>query len=253
MIRIEEIAPRVHEITLGGVVEKADVEALESALAPLLDGEGKLSLVLRLEDWSDVTADALREDMRFELRMLPKLGRMARIACVTDKQGIAALVRWADPIVPMVEMRAFGSSRAQAARDWAKAAPALAEGHGEGPGLTILEDGTGGVLAYEIDGRISREDVEEVFAAFEKATSGGREIDLMAVVKDWDGFQLSIVNRDLMGSKFAAIGKVRRYAVVGAPGWMEMAAHAMEPMLPIDIRTFDLAARDEAREWLDSA
>ncbi|WP_371156449.1 STAS/SEC14 domain-containing protein [Jannaschia sp. 2305UL9-9] len=251
MTRIEEIAPRVHEITLAGVVEKADVEAMERELTPLLEGDGKISLVIRAEEWSDITADALAEDLRFELKMLPKLTKVARVALVTSKQGLAALVRWIDPVVPMVEMRAFAAGDVQAARDWAADAPAL-NAAPSGPGLTILEDGTGGVLAYEVDGRVTKADADTVFDALERATAGDRKIDLMVVVKDWDGFQLSVLNREFMGGKFAAVGKVRRYAVVGAPSWMAMAAQAMDPALPIDIRTFDLAARDEAREWLAS-
>lgn len=249
MIKIEEQDPRVHEVTLSGLVEKTDVETMERALTSLLEGEDKISLVIRAEDWSDITADALAEDMRFELGMLPKLTKVARVALVTPKQGIAALVRWIDPVVPMVEMRAFGAGDVDAARDWAGAAPALGK-EPAGPGLMLLEDGTDGVLAYRIDGRLTRADVETVFAAFETAAAGDRRIDLMLVARDWDGFQLSILNRELMGDKFAAIGKVRRYAIVGAPSWMAMAAQAMDPMLPMDIRTFDMAARDEARAWL---
>lgn len=53
-----------------------------------------------------------------------------------------------------------------------------------------------------------------------------------------------------MGSKFGAISHLDRYAVVGGPAWMTTMIKAMAPMMPFEMRLFDLANETEAREWV---
>ena len=73
----------------------------------------------------------------------------------------------------------------------------------------------------------------------------------MVSMTDYEGFDLSLLaDKDTMMSKFGAIGKVGRYAVVGAPKWMGTLVTAMGPLMPLEMRTFDKPEETAARDWV---
>lgn len=252
MLTLTELQPGVHELTLEGVIERADIETARRELTPLLEGAGRIGLVVRAEGMTDITADAIIEDLRYEFSMLPKWAQIARMAVVSDKQAFAALVRWIDPVLPMIEMRAFPASQVEAARAFAANlddAPAP-----EGPGVRMLADGSDGVIAWEFDGRVSREDVARVFGPLEKATEGGRKVNLLVRFKSYEGFDLSLLtDGDFLGRKVDAVRHIARYAVVGAPPWMGGMLGMVAPMMPFEIRQFTLDEEAEARQWVGMA
>ena len=248
MLTVKELKPRIFEITLSGLVEASDIETLKRDLTPALEAEGKMGIVLRMEDLDDVTGDALIADTRFEMSMLPQWSKVARVAVVTEKQAFEALLNWFNPILPMIEFRTFAASEASAAESWAVELPK--PDAVDGPGLHVVEDGTDGLLVFEIDGRLTDEGADRVFAAFDRAVEMHGKINLMVRVKDYEGFDLSLFgDRDFMTSKFGAIGKVGRYAVVGAPGWMRTTVQVMEPLIPIEMRAFDASEDTVAHDW----
>lgn len=141
MLTVKELKPHVYELTLKGIVEKADIERMERELAPALKGEGPLGLVVRAEEWRDVTADAMAEDMKFEFGLLTQRAKIAKMAVVTDLQAFSALLKWIDPILPMIGMRSFHSSEVAAAETFASDLSGRASAAG-GPGIRLLADGS---------------------------------------------------------------------------------------------------------------
>ena len=248
MLTITELAPRVYEVTLSDVVEKPDIEAMKRDLTPVLEAPGKMGLVLRIEDLEDITGDALIADARFEFSLLPQWSKVEKIAVVTDKQAFEALLSWFDPILPMMEFRTFAPDAVAAARTWAsdisqnETAPA--------PGVRVVQDGADGLLLFEIDGMMTEEGTEQVFAAFDRAVAAHGKVNLIVRVKNYEGFDLGLLgDPGFMSSKLGAIGKVGRYAVVGAPGWMRTMVQGMGPLIPIEMRTFDASEDAAALEW----
>ena len=53
--------------------------------------------------------------------------------------------------------------------------------------------------------------------------------------------------------KLSSLSHVRRYAVVGGPGWMKNMVATVASALPIDVRVFDSDDEDAAWVWLKSA
>lgn len=248
MLTVKELKPRIFELTLSGVVEKTDIDTMKRALTPALQAEGKMGLVVRIEDMDDITGDALIADARFEFGMLPQWSKLQRVAVVTDKQAFEALLNWFDPILPMIAFRTFAPDDVAAAERWA--ADLSASASAEDGGIRVVEDGSNGLLVFEIDGKMSEQGVDAVFAAFDRAVETHGKINLLLRVKDYEGFDLGILaDRDTMTSKLGAIGKVGRYAIVGGPCWMRAMAQSMGPLLPLQIRAFDASEEDAARAW----
>lgn len=56
---------------------------------------------------------------------------------------------------------------------------------------------------------------------------------------------------DMISMKPAALQKVERYAIVGAPTWMEHIVATVSPAFPdIDMRSFSAARESEVWEWV---
>jgi hypothetical protein len=108
------------------------------------------------------------------------------------------------------------------------------------------------LLAFAVDGRIERDDVEamarEVLAAFEEMG----EVDILIVMRDWDGVSLgAILSRERMEAQIRSIRHVRKYAVVGPPAWAGALIEGFDRLLPVEARTFDEGEEAAARAWLE--
>lgn len=248
MIAVQELKSRLIEIKLTGVIDASDVEAMKRELTPALEAKGKMGLILNVADLDDLTGDALIADAKFEMSMLSQWHKIGRVAVVTDKQAFDAILNWFDPILPMIDFRCFAPGDAAAAQEWA-GETAKAD-KTDSPGLRVIEDGSDALLVFELDGKMTEDSVHEVFAAFDRAVEQHGKINLMLRIKDYEGFDLGLLgDRDTMMSKFGAVGKVGRYAIVGAPGWMRAIVKTMGPLMPIDMRSFDASEEAEARTW----
>ncbi|WP_272007968.1 STAS/SEC14 domain-containing protein [Roseovarius sp. ZX-A-9] len=250
MLKVRELSRNVYELTLSGVVEKTDIETMARELTPVLQGDGPLGLIVRAEDLADVTADAIIEDAKFEFGMLNQWTKIAKLAVVTDLQAFSALLKWIDPVLPMIDMRSFPSSDIAAAEAFASDLPAPQAG-ADASGMRLLADGSDGVIAFEIDGLITREDVQKVMAPLEPILRGDKKINLFAKFTSYGGFDPAILmDGSFMGSKIDAIAHVGRYAIVGAPSWMKALTAGVSPMMPFEMRLFDAADEAEARSWV---
>lgn len=253
MLKVKELKPNIWELTLSGVLEKHDIEEMERTLTPVLMGDGPIGLIVRAEDWKDITADALAEDAKFEFGMLPQWSRITKLAIVTDLQAFTAIMRWINPILPMIDMQVFGSSNVAEAEAFVTDLPAKVEPVSVG-GITLLSDGKDGLIAYEVDGRITSENLEMVLEPMEALMTGDDKVDLLVRFKDWEGFDPAILmNGALMGTKMGAIKHLRRYAIIGVPGWMKVMVDGMSALMPFEIRLFDLADDDAAWTWVGAS
>lgn len=250
MLSVKEIKPNVYELTLGGVVDKSDIKTMERDLTPALKGESPLGLIIRAESWQDMTADAIAEDMKFEFGLLSQWAKIAKMAVVTDLQAFSALLKWMDPILPMIEMKSFGSAEVAEAEAFVSNLPDRV-GAADGPGIRLLADGSAGVVAFEVDGRITEKDVNAVFAPLQDIMKGDAKVNVLAKFTRWDGFDPGLlVDGSTMGSKLGMIGHLERYAVVGAPSWMKGVVSAMGPAMPFEMRFFEPNEEPAAREWV---
>lgn len=251
MITIEKTPEHVLAMRLAGTVEKAEIKKLAQEFEDKFAGNDRVNLVVDMTQWSDMTGDAIAEDVKFELGQLGKVSRVPRMAIVSDKQFVQAVVKFIRPLFPMVEVKTFG------AQEYAKAlafASEMPEAKTPGkPAMKIIETGSSKIIGYEIDGTLTESDVEKVMPVLQKAFGKEEKIDLFARIKNFDGFDPAIfTDPTLFSIKFSAIGHVRRYAVVGAPGWMKKVAGMVGSMLPIAMRFFNADQEEEAWAWLKS-
>lgn len=251
MIAVEKSPDNVLAIRLSGTVEESDIERMEEAFKDKLNTADQFGLVVDMTDWSDITGDAIAEDTKFEFGLLSKLSRFPRMALVSDKQFPQALARFLDPLFPSVAIRTFAAKEHDDAIAFASELP---EAQVEGThGLTLIDTGNPKVIGFEIDGMLTKEDVERVIQPLQQAFESEEKIDLLARVKSYRGLDLSLfIDKSFLSMKLTSISHVRRYAVVGAPNWLENVGEMVGSALPIDMHFFDTDEEDEAWAWLKS-
>lgn len=116
------------------------------------------------------------------------------------------------------------------------------------PALSRIKTERDDVYAFEIDGHVSREEVDEAYRTLEKAYEKHDRINLLIRMGRYDGFDFNALFSDMTyAGKLHAIRHMRRYAIVGGPSWMGNMIRFFNPLFRMDARHFEL--EDEAEAW----
>ena len=245
----EQLSAPDHVIAmhLSGKVTREDVQQYKRLFDEKLAQHERIGVCVDLTGISDMSAEAMIEDAKVEFGLLAHLNQLSRCAVVSDKEWPRAFLGLAGPLLATVELMAFTPDRREAAMTWAAELPEAPTTRT--PAFRFLPTTEDDVLGFEIDGVISSEEMPGVIKEFATFLERHRKVRLLARIKRLAGFDAAIfLQRGLISMKLAALQKVERYAVVGAPGWMRKIVDTVDPACAdIDMRTF--AADQEAEAW----
>ncbi|MBV7380425.1 STAS/SEC14 domain-containing protein [Maritimibacter dapengensis] len=105
-------------LTLHGTVERDDIAPLKDTFASAFNDTPEMSIIVDMTAWTDITDDAIGEDLGLELKLLGKLGRIDRIALVSNKEWVGAMVDFVGPWLPGTKVCRFGADDMDAAQSW---------------------------------------------------------------------------------------------------------------------------------------
>ncbi len=109
MLEIGQSPANVLALKLTGTIEKRDIQGVEEAMKEKLAANDRIGVVVDMSQCTDMTADAIVEDLKAELSLIDQWHRFPRVALVSDKQFLKALTRFFDPLVPSVDFANFAS------------------------------------------------------------------------------------------------------------------------------------------------
>ncbi len=201
---------------------------------------------------SDMTADAFASGVKTDIDFLRHIGQFHRLAFVSDKEWPSVVLGTISPLVARVEMKLFKPAQREEALTWVAQPPATHVT--EMPAFRFLKTSKADVLAFEINGVITAEEMPSVMQEFETFLDTHEKIRLLNRMTHFGGFDPSVLLQSgLVSMKLAAIKKVERYAIVGAPVWMGKIIKTLNPVFSgLDMRTFTADQEDEAWAWLDA-
>lgn len=251
MLTIESSPDHVIAVRFTDAIEKPDIETFKSAVGEKLKGGGRVGMLVDMSQWSDITADAMLEETRFELANLENLARFGRMAFVSDKQFIWAVAGAMNALVGTTEVRSFATANhAQALAFVSELPPPSPQPLHK---VSRMETGDPRVLAFRVKGTVGAADVDPMVQALRTALERGGRIDMLVNVTDYEGFDPAVLaTPGLAAMKLEAIRSVRRYAIVGAKGWMRWLAGFVATALPVEIRHFEAGGETDALHWLRS-
>lgn len=114
------------------------------------------------------------------------------------------------------------------------------------PAIRLLPTSSGNVFNLEVNGVLDGESMQPVIDELNKLFEQHDKIRMLTHIKHLEGISPDLLMQSgLISMKMAALKKVERYAMVGAPGWMSTVISAMNPLFDMDMRVFE----DEADAW----
>ena len=120
--------------------------------------------------------------------------------------------------------------------------------------ISILDLGLD-VIAYSVDGKVHRADIERVFQEVDVRLAAGGKFSVYLEVVSIPGITLPALLKDikLAAQRIDVLGRVERAALVTDSKWIRMAVPFDDKtMKGVQIRVFNLKDRAKAQTWVRS-
>lgn len=241
------VAMKVSGTITGDEVEKA-YNVVEKALA----ANERISFFAEVADGFSFTWDGLLKDLINGIGEMGRLSRYYRAAIVTDRGWIGTLARVEGLVFSSIDVRVFPTTERDKAFAWASEKPEpLPKPEAPEPSIRFIQTTTENVLAWEVDGRIREQDVKTAIEGMKPFLNGESKLNALVRLKNFEGFDLTAVIDDgLIRTKYKALSKVTRYAVVGPKPWMRNFLELVGGLFSTEIRMFEANEETEAWEWV---
>jgi len=247
MIDIDRISPKAHRITAYGEFRQADaVRLVEFARERQASGEEGGHVLIDLVSLAGFSFSAVSEELVHLPLLLKYVYSLDRIAIVSDEDWIRSAARFESALLPGVEYEVYDADEADAARAWIVGESE----HPHGGAIRELDRGDD-IAAFEIAGRIDRDEAERTIAMARARLVQTECSKLMVVISHWHGFDADAMSSStVMSGKLDLMNHLDRYAIVGGPSWLRNVASAMGILVTPEIRSFESGQEDEALAWL---
>ncbi|MGO4573291.1 STAS/SEC14 domain-containing protein [Microvirga sp. 2TAF3] len=252
MLEILSTSEHVVALRVSGHVDRADIERGITAVEDALARQEHIALYVEI-GMSGMTPGAFARDLGYGLQHLRELRRFARMAVVTEQEWVRRIVQVQGRVLPQIEIRIFTPGERDEALTWV--AQPITSGEPEiaqaPPAVRLIETTRPDVIAFEVSGRIRRDDMHLLIRAFEQALGAHERLRVLVRIMDFNGVTLEALREEGLASvKMRGWRQVERYALVGGPAWMATMTGWATPVARIETRHFELAQEGEAWRWL---
>lgn len=247
MIDIEKIAPHAYRIVSIADFRQADVEQLVAFVKERNEAGGGGNLLIDVTALTGFSFAAVAEEIVHMGAFLRYLYGLDRIAIISDEEWIRTAARVESALLPGVVYQVYDEDEADAARAWIMEEVEQPHRGAFHP----LDIGRDDIAAFELAGRLDREESEHGVAMVRAALEDPECSRLMIVISKWHGFDAdAAISREVVAGKLELLKNLERYAIVGGPEWIRNLASTFGALLKPDIKSFDLDQQDEAIAWL---
>ena len=107
------------------------------------------------------------------------------------------------------------------------------------------------VYAFRINGEIKAEDLKAMGATMNDAFDVHPSVSMLLIFEQFEGLNAGAgFDKETVTSQFRSLGKVDKYAVVGAPSVASTMINVMDKVIPIDARTFERSEEEAAWKFV---
>ena len=253
MIEILESAKQLVAMKISGSITAEDIEKAYKATEEALASNERVSFFAEVDDSVGLTIEGAVKDLWNGIGQICKLKKYYRAAVVTDVTWLASVARAEGLFFSSIDIRVFKLDEYDKAFAWASEKPEPLPGK-PGPSVHLLHTTNEKVFAYEVDGPIHDVDVKTVLPALNEKFDAHEKINVLVRMKNWAGFELTaVLNDELFKTKYKALSKVDRYAVVGPKPWMRNFLELIDPLFSTKTRVFDAGDEEAAWEWVGAS
>ena len=248
MIDFEKLSDNAHRIVVMAEFQQSDAEKLVQFAAERNAAGGGGNLLLDVTAVTDFTFSAVAVEFAHIPSLVKWIYGLDRIAIISDDDWVRTGARLESALLPGVVYEVYDEDEEDAARAWV-----LGQADGAHTGaVRELDIGNPNIAAFEISGRLDREESErgtQMIRARFAATDCSR---LMLVIRNWHGFDIdTLLSTQVFAGKLELMKQLERYAIVGGPSWIGNLAGVMNTLVKPDLKAFPLDQQDEAVAWLE--
>ncbi|MGO4525149.1 STAS/SEC14 domain-containing protein [Microvirga sp. 2MCAF35] len=251
MLEILPTSEHVVAMRVSGHVDRGDIERGISAVEEALARQERIAVYVEIA-MSGMTPGAFVRDLGYGLR---HLRHFARMAVVTEQEWVRWIVELQGRILPQIEIRTFAPGERDEALAWANRpiAAGVPDAAQASPSVRLIETNKPDVIAFEVNGRIHRDDMHVLVGTFERELGAHERLRVFVRIVKFDGVTLEALREDgLTSVKMRGWRQIERYALVGGPTWMTTLTEWTAPVARIETRHFEFAQEDEAWRWLEA-
>lgn len=249
MLKIIPAQDDVIAMSFEGKITADDVDQSYDLIDEKLKSGERISAYFELCDEFKVETDAVKRDLTRAHEILGKLKQFERVAFVSNVSWIRGIAKLEDLLFGRddLAMQVYDESEAEHAFAWVKGE--TQDRHGLS--LRELETDDPNVAAFELCGKMRKADLDIARQIIGKFVDDKPPRCLMAKFTKFQGFEMALLgDREMIKAKRQAMDHLDRYAMVGAPDWIESIAETLSGLFQFELRTFDLDEEDEAMIWL---
>ncbi|MDP4006717.1 STAS/SEC14 domain-containing protein [Methylobacterium sp. NEAU K] len=109
-------------------------------------------------------------------------------------------------------------------------------------------------MAFEINDKITKPDIEWMSSITDKAMQAHGKIDMLLIMPNYEGSDLGAKFDGYANEvKVRSVAHIRKYVVVGAPTFARAMIKSSGTVILVETRTFDLAEEEQAWAYLAEA
>ena len=252
MIEILESPKHLIAMKVSGTLTAEDIEKAYKATDDALNANERVSFFAEVGESVGFTVEGFLKDLWNGIGQLGRLGKYYRAAVVTDKGWIATMARVEGLVFSSIDVRVFDPAERAKALAWAAEKPEPLPKPEDAPAsVHFLQTTNPNVLAYEVNGRLREKDIKAAVAEMKPYLGREGNFNVLARMKDFGGFDLlAALDDDLVKTKYKAISKIDKYAIIGAKAWMRNFVELVSGLFSTEIRFFDPEEEHAAWEWV---
>ncbi|WP_173931719.1 STAS/SEC14 domain-containing protein [Chelativorans sp. Marseille-P2723] len=119
------------------------------------------------------------------------------------------------------------------------------------PNVRRIETDRDDAFAFEIKGHIGAADMQNMYGLLEGAYALHERIDVIILIHDYEGVDWAAAWKEpIMLGKAPSLKHIRKYAVVGGPGWIKPMVSLFNPFLSVEMRYFPAQEAEAAWDWI---
>jgi hypothetical protein len=250
MLDVIQVDGPVVAFRAAGTLTAEDYDRMTAEIDRQLSEHERVALFADMTGLHGMSLDALARDLRYSTGKLGELGRIDRVAVVTEKGWLRAWTRLAWMLVPRSTVRTFESSERDAALAWTAELQPEPARHA----LRWIETTRPNVFAFDWNGTVTNEDVDQVLTKLESALDVHNSVSLLSRIQHVGGIRPSALfhRGTYLRVKVLGLKKIERYALVTSSPFLARYVDLMKHLTNIDVRLFSPEREGEAWAWLDA-
>lgn len=249
MLEFLSTANNIIAVRIEGHISHSEMNALlERCEAAVADNE-ETHFYCEIANYEGFEAHGFALIMARGWQLIGKREKLGRIAVVTDTSWLRWAARVESALLPGISYETFTMNERNEALAWVEGKTRLPHR----PAFTIIETDSPETMGFEINGKISADEMDAAADLFNEKLEHGRPKRLFGRFKNYRGFAVSgMIDEDFWAMKRDMIRTLDRYAIVGAPSWMVTMIHALDPLFRVQVRCFGVDEEADAWDWLEA-